>query len=294
MSQTQAQPALDQDYAYCAEQLYQHDWDSWLSCLFAPAAVRSHLHALFAFSSEIKRIPLIVSEPGLGEIRLQWWRDALFPAPASISPFETGGQGHPLANAVLETIKTYQLPLQPFQDLIEAHVFDLYQDPMQSMSDLEGYYGETIASVLRLASLILAQGQDPGGADCVGHAGVALGLIDLLQSLSRHAARGQIYLPKDVIIKHQLDPQSLLKQQMCPALERALREICDLARQHRTAALSNLGSLQPAARSVLLGLARVEPFLARFERRGCNPFEGPVTVPAWKRQWHVFRMSLNL
>ena len=38
MSQTQAQPALDQDYAYCAEQLYQHDWDTWLSCLFAPAA----------------------------------------------------------------------------------------------------------------------------------------------------------------------------------------------------------------------------------------------------------------
>ena len=45
--------------------------------LFAPAALRADLFALYGFAAEIARIPDQVSEPTLGEIRLQWWRDAL-------------------------------------------------------------------------------------------------------------------------------------------------------------------------------------------------------------------------
>ena len=43
-----------------------------------------HLLALAAFASELARVPSAVTrEPAMGEIRLQWWRDALeAPAPA--------------------------------------------------------------------------------------------------------------------------------------------------------------------------------------------------------------------
>ncbi|MCA8887791.1 MAG: squalene/phytoene synthase family protein [Parvularculaceae bacterium] len=52
------------------------DEDLALALPYAPPARRARLAALFALIHEIRRIPAAVSEPPLGEIRLQWWRDA--------------------------------------------------------------------------------------------------------------------------------------------------------------------------------------------------------------------------
>ncbi len=114
--------------------------------------LRKHLLALDAFSGEVARVRDAVSEPALGEIRLQWWRDAL-----------TSGDigGHPIATALIETVRTFALPLAAFEMLLDARSFDLYDDPMPSLSDLEGYAGETTSSLLHLAAMILAEGTRP-------------------------------------------------------------------------------------------------------------------------------------
>ena len=59
-------------------------------------------------------------------------------------------------------------------------VFDLYDDTMPTLNDLEGYCGETSSSLIRLGAMILADGSDPGAADAAGHAGVAYALTGLL------------------------------------------------------------------------------------------------------------------
>jgi len=53
------------------------DEDRWLSSRYAQADVRRDLIALYAFCWELARVRLIVTEPTLGAIRFQWWRDAL-------------------------------------------------------------------------------------------------------------------------------------------------------------------------------------------------------------------------
>ena len=53
------------------------DPDRALSALFAPRDARSDLFALYAFNVELARIAEQVSEPHLGAIKLQWWRDAV-------------------------------------------------------------------------------------------------------------------------------------------------------------------------------------------------------------------------
>lgn len=53
------------------------DEDRWLSSRYAPKPARRALLALYAFAFELARIRLIVTEPGLGAIRFQWWREAL-------------------------------------------------------------------------------------------------------------------------------------------------------------------------------------------------------------------------
>ena len=56
-------PRLGEAYAHCEQSLREGDPDRWLACLFAPATLRPHLHALYAFSLDVARIRDIVSDP---------------------------------------------------------------------------------------------------------------------------------------------------------------------------------------------------------------------------------------
>ena len=110
-----------------------------------------------------------VREAMLGEIRLQWWRDAL--------QGEARGdvRANPVAAALDDTIVKFRLPRQALVDLIDARIFDLYDDPMPSLNDLEGYCGETSSSLFRLATHHPGRRLRSGQADAAGHAGVAYG-----------------------------------------------------------------------------------------------------------------------
>ena len=70
------------DLSYCAKQIRDFDNDRFLASLFADDAVREDLFALYAFNLEVARTRERVSEPMLGQIRLQWWRE-LIEAPPS-------------------------------------------------------------------------------------------------------------------------------------------------------------------------------------------------------------------
>ena len=59
------------------DRLKREDEDRWLSSRYAPAEARQKLVALYAFNLELAKVRTIVSEPGLGAIRFQWWRDAI-------------------------------------------------------------------------------------------------------------------------------------------------------------------------------------------------------------------------
>ena len=51
------------------------DPDRYFASLFAPAAHRPYLHALYAFNHEVAHVAESVREPMLGAIRLEWWRE---------------------------------------------------------------------------------------------------------------------------------------------------------------------------------------------------------------------------
>src|SRR5690606_23738207 len=134
-----------------------------------------------------------IREPGLGEIRLQWWSDLL----DDIG--EMKNTGHPVAVAMGEAIDRHHLPVVALRNLIEARRFDLYDDPMPTVTDLEGYCGETAGALIQLAGLILAPAAAARHADAAGHAGCAQAIAGLLSLLPRHRARRQCYIPGNVL-----------------------------------------------------------------------------------------------
>ena len=64
------------DQSYCAAQVRAYDHDRYLTALFAAEAGRDALMTLYAFNLEIAKTRETVSEPILGQMRLQWWRES--------------------------------------------------------------------------------------------------------------------------------------------------------------------------------------------------------------------------
>jgi phytoene synthase len=272
-------------FAYCRDLVQSGDRDRYLATLLAPGISHEPLFALYAFNLEIARVRDLVSDPLPGEVRYQWWRDAL--------AGEARGdiQSHPVAAAVLATIARYRLPRKAFTDLIEARVFDLYDDPMPSLNDLEGYCGETSSALIRLAGLVLQNGADPGGSEAAGHAGVAYALTGLLRAFPWHVARGQLYLPQDILHAHGLDRAQIMARRDSAALRAALAQMRSIARQHLDATRRTIDAVARPAAAALLPVALVEPYLDRMERTDYDPFTGVIELPQWRRQWRLWRAA---
>ncbi len=59
------------------ERVRRVDEERWLSSRYAPTAERRGLITLYAFYYELARVRVSVSDPTLGQIRFQWWREAI-------------------------------------------------------------------------------------------------------------------------------------------------------------------------------------------------------------------------
>src|SRR5262245_40700240 len=142
-------------FAPCEALVRAADKDRFLTTLFAPAERRDALFALYAFNVEIARVREVIREPVAGEIRLQWWSDAL-------SGADRGEvAAHPVASARLAGSGRYRLPAERSEALIEARRSDLDPEPRARLADLAAYAQGASASLITLAAQILAAGDEP-------------------------------------------------------------------------------------------------------------------------------------
>src|SRR5205085_559133 len=205
-------------YRHCEELVRAADKDRFLATLFAPSARRGALHAIYAFNVEIARVRAAIRDPMAGEVRLQWWREAL--------AGERAGEAaaNPVAAALLDTIARHALPSGPLIGLVEARAFDLYDDPMPTLEALEAYLRATSSTVIAQAARVLV-GDHLAMADAALHAGLAHGMTGLMRAVARHASRRQLYLPLDVLDRHGARADDLFTGSATPQLRAALAEL---------------------------------------------------------------------
>jgi len=270
------------NYAHCLAALRDTDRDRYLACLLAPAEKRGALAALYAFYAEIARVRDVVREALPGEIRLQWWRDLLEGAP------DGDAAANPLAAGLLACIAEHRLPVSVLTDMIEARIFDLYNDPMESRSALEGYAGETASALIQLASLVLDPQKAPQSAMAAGHAGVAQTVAGSLLMLPIHRRRGQAYLPADLLAATGLSPEALLDGSDRQAAARAVEAFVGLGREHLAKARA-AGGIAPENRAAFLTVALVRPVLDAAERAGAATLDRSLQPAQWRRQWWMWR-----
>jgi phytoene synthase len=270
-----------ENHQHCETLLRGEDHDRWLATLFAPAERRPHLHALYAFDREIARIPHMVHEALAGEMRLQWWRDAL------AGEARGDAAAHPVAAALNDTIARCDLPTGPLIELIDARAHDLYEEPFKTLAACEAHGRQTASAILVLAARILAPAAMVD--DVAAPGGVASALGALLQVFPHDAARGRIFLPLDVLGRHAVRREELGTGRTSPELLAAVAEIAGTARARLDQAGRAWDAVPADARPAFLPLALVGPLLTRLARNR-DPFR-PTGLAPWRCQWLMWRAA---
>jgi 15-cis-phytoene synthase len=267
-------------YAHCEAVVRAADKDRFLTALFAPAQLRRHLFALYAFNGEIARVRDLAREALPGEIRLQWWRDVL----AGDARGEV--TANPIAAALLDTVTACGLPRDPLIRLIDAHAFDLYEDAMATLADLDAYARDTDGALMSLAARVLAGDE---AADAAASAGVACTVTHRLRSFAADVARRQMFVPLELLDRHGVARAAIEARQNSPELQAALADM-------RAHAQDTFAAFRRAAKEIpqrcapaFLAAAVVPAWLKRLER-AADPF-GTVDLPQWRRQWIIWRAA---
>ncbi|MBL6935266.1 MAG: squalene/phytoene synthase family protein [Alphaproteobacteria bacterium] len=253
---------------YCAQQTRRHDPDRYYCGLFVPSGRRDAYYAVTAFYQEIARIPEMISEPVLGEIRLQWWRDAV----------EGMFSGHPSAHEIMcglgEVKGRFGLARAPLEDLLEARMFDLAPSPPKD-SDVLLDYADGTAGALNELLLAVLVGEGNGSAElaeAASHAARAIALAGLMRTLPFHASARRLYLPQELMARERLKAEDVFAMRPSPELCAVVRELCGLSGEYLEKARGFRRHVPREALPVFFPLAIAHKVLLRLRKCSFDPF----------------------
>ena len=260
----------------------RYDYDRYLSALFARGPAQAHLIALYAFHYEIAKTVETVSQPALGLIRLQWWRE-------TVEGIYSGQvRQHEVAIGLARAIKEFALPRALFDAMIEAREADLEETPFTVMAQLQSYADATSGNVMRLALRILGAGDAFDAA--AREAGIAYALAGLLRALPFRAARRNLVLPLDILRDAALAPDDVFAGNAGPRIKPAIAAVAERAMTHYRAAQAT--SVPRRFLPALLPASLVPAVSRAVTAAGFDPFREMTDIPVHRRQWTMLGAML--
>lgn len=244
--------------------------DRYYAATLAPRALRYDLITLAAFAAELSRIPGMVREPLAGEIRLQWWRDAL------TSAGEDAVAGHPVAMATRTVIARFALPQETIEAIIDDQGNAVHGERPVDEVALRGRMAAGEGGLFRLAARIC--GGDGDVTRLAEAAGLAYGLS---RTLARVPFEGVavVPIPLSLLAIHGLGADGDGDARGNPAVASALQALVAMAREAMSVATADFAHMPRRQRLAFLPLVMVRPNLHALQTWLERPEGSTATEP---------------
>jgi 15-cis-phytoene synthase len=181
-----------------------------------PQDKRDAMNTVYAFCRETDDIVDEGSEPD--EIRfekLRKWR-------VELEKSLKGDSSYALLNKLSKTIRQFNIPIDPFFELLKGMEMDLQNKRYISFEDLR-LYCYRVASTVGLMSIEIFGYKHKTARDFAVNLGIALQLTNILRDIKKDSQRGRIYLPQDDLNKFGCTEKDILQGVYNPAF-RSLME----------------------------------------------------------------------
>ena len=168
-----------------------------------PEDKREAMNTVYAFCRKTDDIVDENSDPtDLKYEKLRKWR----------IEFEKSFSGHSefaLLNKLGTTISKFDIPLDPFFELIKGMEMDLQKDRYKSFEDLQ-LYCYRVASTVGLMCIEIFGYKHPSTKKFAIDLGIALQMTNILRDIGKDAKNGRIYLPQEDLNKFNYTEQEII------------------------------------------------------------------------------------
>jgi phytoene synthase len=196
---------------------------------------------------------------------------------------------NPVAAELLLAIRAHDLPIDRLSKLIDVHIFDLYNDPMPDLALLESHFRDTLGTLLFASAKILGDGSD-ASAHVAEHAGLAQGVARMIARLAYDSARGQLFVPQDMLVQHGSSAAEVFLGKSTAAIRATLDQLITGAQEQLVTAEGMLADVSAPARAAFLPMALAKHDLAQMARSEFDPFELYVRSRL-RTLWTLWRAS---
>ena len=172
--------------------------------LFLPPERRAAITAFYAFCREIDDVVDEVSDPGVAQSKLDWWR-------GEVRNAFNGQASHPALQALLPHAQTFCIEARQLLQVIEGCEMDLTQTRYLDFADLQRYCHLVAGVVGEVAAAIFGQ-TDPRTTDYAHQLGLALQLTNIIRDVGEDAVRGRVYLPIEDLQRFDVKAHELIKR----------------------------------------------------------------------------------
>jgi 15-cis-phytoene synthase len=169
-----------------------------------PPEKRDAMNTVYAFCRQTDDIVDEGAEPD--EIRyekLRKWR-------IELERSFDGDSAYSLLNKLAKTIRQFNIPIDPFFDLLKGMEMDLQNKRYVSFEDLN-LYCYRVASTIGLMCIEIFGYKHKTAKDFAVNLGIALQLTNILRDIKKDSQRGRIYLPQEDLIKFGCDEKEILQ-----------------------------------------------------------------------------------
>ncbi len=277
-----------QQLSWCGQEVKRRNLDCYKICLIADLRRREALFALLAFHLDVSATAHSVSEPMLGMMRLQWWREAVE------SIFSPPVRQQAIVQALARAVDDFDLPCTELKRLILARERDLDHLPPADQSDLLSYLDESSVPLFRLMHAVCTPVPQEGAIVVTGR---AWGVMGLLRSSAYFARRRQIMFPADAAKACGLCLDDYYALRTTEPLKKLVKASCELTAQQMATARHNLRRCQGNRTALLpfMVLVHLEHYLRLFRRADFDPFAlTPESLlggaPLWTLLWRLWRI----
>jgi phytoene synthase len=171
-----------------------------------PAAKREAMNTVYAFCRETDDIIDEGSEPDeIKFVKLHKWR-------IELEKSLTGSSDYFLLNKLSRTISGFNIPLEPFYELIKGVEMDLQKKRYNSFEDLMIYCYRVASTVGLICIEIFGYKDKEHATEFAINLGIALQLTNILRDIRKDSEKGRIYLPQQDLIKFDYSYDDILNR----------------------------------------------------------------------------------
>ncbi len=271
---------LTQSYEECKRLNALHGKTYYLATLLLPAKKRPPVHALYGFARYADEIvddlaSTLSDEEKAHELRT-WGSEVL-------ADLRRGESNDLIGRALVDTVKTYSIPLEYFEAFMKSMEMDLTVTRYNNYDELMTYvYGSAV--VIGLEMLPILGYSDPRAIEAATALGAAFQLANFIRDIGEDIDRGRIYMPLDELARFGVSEEMLLRRELTPEITEAIKFQIARVRDLQARANAGIQYLDPISRPCIRAASELYcGIVDEIEANGYDVFNKRATTSSWRR-----------